>query len=76
MSINVLIFLNFQTTDYASAQLSGNLTSKCSSGGKCITVICIDNQPCETIMSNSKNGTELHDFLENKTKTTFKLLKK
>ena len=68
MSINMLIFLNFQTTDYASAQLGGNLTSKCSSGGECITVICIDDQPCETIMSNSKNGTELHDFLENKTK--------
>jgi len=46
------------------------MTSKCSSGGECITVICIDDQPCETIMSNSSNGTELRNFLENKTKVT------
>ena len=59
MSINMLFFLDFQATDYASAQLNWNMTSKCSSGGDCITVICIDDQPCETIMSNSTNGTEL-----------------
>ena len=70
MSINILIFLNFETTDYTSAQLSGNMTSKCSSAGDCVTVICIDDQPCETIRSNSTNGTELRDFLENKTKVT------
>ena len=70
MSINMLIFLNFETTDYASAQLSGNMTSKCSSAGDCVTVICIDDQPCETIKSNSTNDTELRDFLENKTKVT------
>jgi len=55
----MLFFLDFQATCYASAQLNGNMTSKCSSGGDCITVICIDVQPCETIMSNSTNGTEL-----------------
>jgi hypothetical protein len=70
MTINMLSFLDFQITDYARAQLSGNMTSKCSSGGDCITVVCIDDQPCETIMSNSSNGTELLDFLENKTKVT------
>ena len=70
MSINMLFFLDFQATCYASAQLNGNMTSKCSSGGECITVICIDDQPCETIMSNSSNGTELRNFLENKTKVT------
>jgi len=59
LSINVLIFLDFQATDYANAQLSGNMTSKCRSGGECVTVICIDDQPCKTIMSNSGNGTEL-----------------
>jgi hypothetical protein len=70
MSINMLIFLNFETTDYANAQFSGNMTSKCSSAGDCVTVICIDDQPCETIKSNSTNGTELRDFLENKTEVT------
>jgi hypothetical protein len=66
----MLIFLYSQTTDYASAQLSGNMTSKCSSAGDCVTVICINDQPCETIKSNSNNDTELHDFLGNKTKVT------
>ena len=66
----MLIYLNFETTGYASAQLSGHMTSKCSSAGDCVTVLCIDDQPCETIKSNSTNGTELRDFLENKTKVT------
>ncbi|MGB7706672.1 MAG: hypothetical protein WBL64_05185 [Nitrososphaeraceae archaeon] len=46
------------------------MTSKCSSGGDCITVVCIDNNPCEKFTSNSNNGTELLDFLKNKTKVT------
>jgi hypothetical protein len=71
MCICMLIFLNLQTTDYASAQLRGNMTLKCSPGGGCITEICIDDQSCDTIKSNSSNGTDLRDFLENKTKVTF-----
>ena len=66
----MLVLAYVETTVYASAQLSGKMTSKCSSGGECIIVICIDDQPCETIMSNSNNGTELRNFLENKTKVT------
>jgi hypothetical protein len=65
-----LIFLNFQTTDYARAQIRGNMTLKCSPGGECLTVTCIDDQSCEKIMSDSRNGTDLREFLENKTKVT------
>ena len=68
MSMNMVFFLIFQTTDYAYAQLEGNMTSKCSSDEECITVICFDGQPCETIMSNSRNGSDLREFLENRTK--------
>jgi len=71
MCICMLIFLNFQTPDYANAQLRGNMTLKCSPGGECITEICIDDQSCNTIMSDSSNGTDLREFLENKTKVTF-----
>jgi hypothetical protein len=46
------------------------MTSTCTSGGDCITVICIDDHPCETIKTNSNNGTELGDFLENMTRVT------
>jgi hypothetical protein len=67
----MLIFLNLQTTNYANAQLRGNMTLKCSPGGECITEICIDDQSCDTIKSNSSNGTDLWDFLGNKTKVTF-----
>jgi hypothetical protein len=71
MCICMLIFLNLQTTNYANAQLRGNMTLKCSPGGECITEICIDDQSCDTIKSNSSNGTDLRDFLGNKTKVTF-----
>jgi hypothetical protein len=64
----VLIYV--ETTDYARAQLTGKMTSKCSSGGNCTTVICIEDNPCEKFTSNSNNGTELLDFL-NKTKVSF-----
>jgi hypothetical protein len=70
MSINMLIFLYFQTIDYTSAQHRGNMILKCSTAGNCTTEVCIDDQPCETIKSNSKNGTELGDFWGNKTKVT------
>jgi hypothetical protein len=46
------------------------MTLKCNPGGECLTVICIDDQSCEKIMSNSRNGTDLREFLENKTKVT------
>jgi hypothetical protein len=67
----MLAFLNFQTTDYANAQHIGNMTLRCSPGGECVTEICIDDQSCNTIMSDSRNGTDLREFLENKTKVTF-----
>lgn len=66
----MLVLANVLTTDYARAQLSGKMTSKCTSGGDCITVVCIDDSPCEKFASNSNNGTELLDFLKNKTKVT------
>jgi hypothetical protein len=67
----MLVLVYVEITDYARAQLSGKMTSKCSLGGDCITVICIDDQPCKKFTSNSNNGTELLDFLKNKTKVTF-----
>lgn len=70
MSISVLVFHYIQTTELANAQLDGKMTSTCTSGGDCITVICIDDHPCETIKTNSNNGTELGDFIDNITRVT------
>jgi hypothetical protein len=67
----MLIFLNLQTSDYANAQLRRNMTLKCSPGGECITEICINNQSCDTIISDPSKGIDLREFLENKTKVTF-----
>lgn len=66
----MIVLHHVQTTELANAQLAGKMTSTCTSGGDCITVICIDDRPCETIKTNSNNGTELGDFLENMTRVT------
>ena len=66
----MLVFHCVQITELANAQLAGKMTSTCTPGGDCITVICIDDHPCETIKTNSNNGTELRDFLENMTRVT------
>jgi hypothetical protein len=70
LSICMLVFHYVQTTELANAQLDGKMTSTCTSRGDCITVICIDDHPCETIKTNSNNGTELGDFLDNMTRVT------
>lgn len=69
LTFNVTFFLVVETNDIAHAQHSGKMTLTCSKGGNCVTVICIDDRPCDTIQLNSKNSTGLRDFLENKTKT-------
>lgn len=66
----MLFFHYVQTTELANAKLAGKMTSTCTSGGDCITVICIDDHPCETIKTNSNNSTELGDLLENMTRIT------
>jgi hypothetical protein len=71
MTLNVVFLLLVETTDYANAQHSGKMTLTCNRGGNCITVICIDDRPCNTMQLNSKNSTGLYDFLENKTRTAF-----
>jgi hypothetical protein len=69
LTFNVTFFLVVETPDFAHAQHTGKMTLTCSRGENCITVICIDDRPCDTIQLNSKNSTGLRDFLENKTKT-------
>jgi hypothetical protein len=69
LALNVIFLLLMETTDFANAQHSGKMTLSCNHGGNCLTVICIDDKPCDTIQLNSKNSTGLRDFLENKTRT-------
>jgi hypothetical protein len=68
LALNVIFLLLIETTDFANAQHSGKMTLTCNHGGNCLTVICIDDKPCDTIQLNSKNSTGLRDFLENKTR--------
>jgi hypothetical protein len=68
LALNIIFLLLMETTDFANAQHSGKMTLTCNHGGNCLTVICIDDKPCDTIQLNSKNSTGLRDFLENKTR--------
>ena len=68
ITLNVIFPLLVETIDFATAQHSGKMTLTCTRGGNCITVICIDDRPCDTMQLNSKNSTGLRDFLENKTR--------
>ena len=68
LALNVIFLLLVETTEFANAQHSGKMTLTCNHGRNCVTVICIDDKPCDTIQLNSKNSTELRDYLENKTK--------
>ena len=68
LALNVIFLLLAEATEYANAQHSGKMTMTCNHGRNCVTVICIDDKPCDTIQLNSKNSTGLRDYLENKTK--------
>lgn len=68
LALNFIFLVQVETANIANAQHSGKMTLTCNRGGNCITVICIDDQPCDTIKLNSKNSTGLNNFLENKTK--------
>lgn len=66
----MFVFHYVQTTEFANAKLDGKMTSTCTSGGDCITVTCIDDHPCETIKTNSNNGTEPGGLIDNITTVT------
>ena len=48
-----------------NAQLTSNITTCIN--GNCTTTICVNDEPCKTIYSNSTNSTSLDDLLDNKT---------
>lgn len=65
-SLMVLAFE--QNTIYG--QLQSNYTSRvCNSDGTCITTMCIDNEPCRTIKSNSTSGNSQENSKSNQNRT-------
>ena len=68
LAFNVIFLLLAETADLANAQHSGKMTLTCNHERNCVTVICIDDKPCDSIQLNSKNSTGLRDFSENKRK--------
>ena len=68
LALNVIFLLLAETIDIANAQHTGKMTLTCNHERNCVTVVCIDDRPCDTLQLNSKNSTGLRDFLENKTK--------
>jgi hypothetical protein len=51
-------------------QVQSNITSTvCNSDGTCITTMCINNEPCRTIKSNSTSGMSQENLTGNQNKT-------
>ena len=64
-----LIVLTFEQNSIYG-QLQSNYTSRvCNADGTCITTMCINNEPCRTIKSNSTSVTsqENSTTIQNKT---------
>lgn len=52
-------------------QVISNFTSTvCNADGTCTTTICINNEPCYTIRSNSTMSMRRDDFTDNENKST------
>ena len=51
-------------------QLQSNYTSRvCNADGTCITTMCINNEPCRTIKSNSTSGTSQENSTSSQNET-------
>jgi hypothetical protein len=51
-------------------QVQSNFTSNvCNADGTCITTICINNEPCHTVKSNSTSVTTGNNSTPNQNKT-------
>lgn len=61
----LIISLSTLIINYSNAKLSTNMTTCIN--GNCTTTICVNDEPCKTIYSNSTNSTSLEDLVNNKT---------
>jgi len=51
-------------------QVQSNFTSSvCNADGTCVTTICINNEPCHTVKSNSTSGTTGDNSTSNQNNT-------
>lgn len=51
-------------------QLQSNYTSRvCNADGSCITTMCINSEPCQTIKSNPTSGSSQENSTSNQNKT-------
>lgn len=64
MCVVVLTFFGL-AVQITNAQSTSNITTCIN--GNCTTTICVNDEPCKTIYSNSANSRSLDDLLDNKT---------
>ena len=63
----VFTMRNYQTTN--AIEVASNFSStNCSANKSCVTTICINNQPCRSITSNSSDIQQDNSTEENKDK--------
>ena len=66
-NLGALIILSCLLYSHVSfAQFQANFSSNCENGN-CTTIICINDNPCKTTNSNSRNITSLDNLLQNDT---------
>jgi len=64
-----LMVLTFERSS-AYGQLHSNYTSRvCNADGTCTTTMCINNEPCRSIKSNSTSGNSQENSTRNQNKT-------
>ena len=71
------IVLIFATGSYQQLQHARGITNSTSTiciNGKCTTTMCIDNEPCRTLTSNSTTITIPDNSTKNKDNNTFSYL--
>jgi hypothetical protein len=69
--------LTFATGSYQQLQYARGITNSTSTiciNGKCTTTMCIDNEPCRTLTSNSTTITIPDNSTKNKDNNTFSYL--
>lgn len=71
ISIVILFILESQKMQTVYGQVQSNFTSTiCNADGTCITTMCINNEPCQTVKSNSTAGTSKDNSTANQNNTS------
>jgi hypothetical protein len=71
ISIVISFVSESQKMQTVFGQVQSNFTSTvCNADGTCITTVCINNEPCQTVKSNSTAGKDKDNSTTNQNNTS------